>query len=318
MLRFSILCFLFTLRPSSALSSSAQTQFGAMSSSTTNKSIGAQAMKNLVIDAAKQNAAESLDLSGILWLEHINLVVGSRSLAEKFYFDVLGFSKDKSSSFHCNLGQQQFHLAENGDPSQRVTGSIGLVVPSVDRIRQRARSALEEDEAFRGTCFEILHDDGATLSLSCPWGNVIHLYDETTEAANLQPISDSPHKMVKFHAEGGTYAPERMAVRGQPGIRYIEIACRKGTASGLADFYRDMLGCQVSTPLEGQAVVCVGPGVHLAYIEDETLTDSDEDTQRGVHICIYVNNFRSLYQRLSAKNLIWTNPRFTHLDSCDT
>jgi len=39
---------------------------------------------------------------------------------------------------------------------------------------------------------------------------------------------------------------------------------------------------------------------------------------KGVHICIYVHDFKGLYNRLSDHSLIWTNPRFTRLDSCDT
>ena len=54
------------------------------------------------------NASQkSLDLSGIVWLEHLNLVVGSMSLAEKFYVDFLGLTPDKDNAKHFNLGQQQ-------------------------------------------------------------------------------------------------------------------------------------------------------------------------------------------------------------------
>ena len=39
---------------------------------------------------------------------------------------------------------------------------------------------------------------------------------------------------------------------------------------------------------------------------------------KGVHICVYTANFQELYDRLKKSRLIWTNPRFTHLDRCDT
>ena len=81
-----------------------------MSSGTVERSLGADVLREIVMEAAEQDAANTLDVSGILWLEHINLVVGSRHLAERFYMDILGFTKDKSTSFHVNLGQQQFHL----------------------------------------------------------------------------------------------------------------------------------------------------------------------------------------------------------------
>ena len=277
--------------------------------------LGAKALQDLVLDAAQRDVAQSADVTGILWLEHINLVVGSRPLAERFYFDLLGFSKDKSPSFHCNLGQQQFHLAESGDPAQKVTGSIGLIVPSLETLRKRV-DLVKED--LKGTQFEIVQDAGDTMTIICPWGNRLHLYDAEQESQSLKPTSDSPQKMVKLHADGGAYAANRMAVRGQPGIRYIEITCRPGSTAAICDFYREMIGCSVSKPQNGQAVVCVGPGVHLAYVEDESLQESDSKAMEGVHICVYAQGFKGLYDRLKSKNLIWTNPRFTHLDSCDT
>ena len=71
-------------------------------------------------------------------------------------------------------------------------------------------------------------------------------------------------------------------------------------------------------PGNEQATVSVGPGVHLVFSERQDLTEADLQRMRGVHICIYVAAFQSLYERLSARGLIWTNPRFTHLDSCDS
>ena len=130
---------------------------------------------------------------------------------------------------------------------------------------------------------------------------------------------DSPQKMTQLHGPGGTYAARRMTVRGQPGIRFVAIACPVGSVPALARFYKEMLGCCVSRPAAGQAVVCVGPGVHLVWVENESLTDHHLQAMQGVHLCIYTApGFQDLYHRLSQAGLIWTNPRFTHLDSCDT
>ena len=293
------------------------------------KSLGATALREVVLQAAAQDVATSLDLHGIVWLEHINLVVGSRPLAERFYLDLLGCTPDQSTSFHVNLGQQQFHLAETmtGEPAQRVTGSIGLAVPQLKTIRNRLEHALQhEPEDWQDTQLCILEDDTENhcMTIICPWGNIMHLYDAQAEAERLQPTSDSPHKMVKLHAEGGTYAARRMAVRGNPGIRYIELACPPGTASAIATFYQEMVGCIVHTVSSSPAPCCcvtVGPGVHLVYVEQNdatALTDDDMEAMKGVHICVYAENFQGLYDRLKESQLIWTNPRFTHLDSCDT
>ena len=44
-----------------------------------------------------------------------------------------------------------------------------------------------------------------------------------------------------MHAEGGAYSPSRMAVRGKPGIRYVEITCPNGSSEAIARFYEEMV-----------------------------------------------------------------------------
>jgi hypothetical protein len=139
--------------------------------------------------------------------------------------------------------------------------------------------------------------------------------------------------MVKFHEEGGIYGPHRMAVRGNPGIRDVEIACAVGTTNSIAEFYETVLGCHVirrtttkdnpdsNDPAEVQlAIVSVGPGVYLVFVEQTHLSREcmQQIQMEVVHDCICIPNFRSSYNELKERNLIWTNPRFTHLDSCDT
>jgi hypothetical protein len=82
-----------------------------------------------------------------------------------------GTCADASKSFlHANLGQQQFHLAENGDPPQRIAGSTighwtGSVVLSLGTLRERiaaARKALAEKQLL-----SILADDGDAGCVNC-------------------------------------------------------------------------------------------------------------------------------------------------------
>jgi catechol-2,3-dioxygenase len=247
------------------------------------------------------------------------------SSASKFYVDFLGMTPERDAnpkSNHFNLGRQQLHLAaaeHDGDFPQRLTGSIGLTVPSLQRIRERLDNARSE---LRGSLFSVEGDDDVNvLTVSCPWGNIINLYDmsiddesQFTDAASL-----SSQKMAVFHSSGGVYGPHRMAVHGNPGIRYVEIACRKGTIDSIAKFYEELLGCHVTRKYElGLVIVCVGPGVHLTFVENEQLTENSMKRMEGVHVCIYIPNFQRTYLLLKERNLIWTNPRFLHLDSCDT
>jgi len=230
---------------------------------------------------------------------------------------------------------RKFHIAANEEPPQRVTGSIGLAVPSLQRIRERVGNAQLELE---GTQFSIVNDDKvAIMTITCPWGNTFHLYDISIDEQHPVDLTgESSQKMVKMHAEGGAYGPHRMSVRGNPGIRYVEIACRMGTVDSIAEFYEQMLGCHVtrtnaeldidSTTNDGSnassevkvAIVCVGPGVHMAFVENQQLSDNAIQQMEGVHACFYIPNFQGTYNTLKDRNLIWTNPRFTHLDSCDS
>jgi hypothetical protein len=175
--------------------------------------------------------------------------------------------------------------------------------------------------------FQIHEYDNADkiMTVTCPWGNTFHLYDISIDDDariddNAQP---SPHKMVNLHRDAGAYGSNRMAVRGQPGIRAVEISCKKGTADKIGQFYETFLGCTVVRHTDGlinkQAVsVSVGPGVQIVFVESDIVTDRDVEMMNGVHVCIYVSDFKAKYTSLKKQGLIWTNPRFTHLDSCDT
>ena len=290
---------------------------------TTTTSHGPKVLRKIVQESSQK---QSLDQRGILWLEHLNLIVGDMETATKFYIDFLGMTAEREhnvKSNHFNLGQQQFHLAaasnNENDAPQRVTGSIGLTVPNLTKIRDRIDIAKKE---LDGTLFSINDDDDSNniMTVTCPWGNVIHLYDISIddEYCLSEQLESTQQKMVKLHSKGGDYGTHRMAVRGKPGIRYVELKCRKGTADSIAKFYESIMGCHVTRTGKDVVTVCVGPGVHLVFAEHEQLSDHEVAQMRGVHACIYISNFEKTYNTLKNMNMIWTNPRFTHLDSCDT
>ena len=296
-----------------------------MATSTATNTLGPNVLRKITQESSTTIQSQSLDLGNILWFEHINLVVGDMETATKFYIDFLGFTPERAAnpkSNHFNIGQQQFHLAAatNGDSPQRVTGSIGLTVPSLQRIRDRVGVAKKELE---GTLFSVAENENKNImTVTCPWANVIHLYDiaidneQTTTAVTL---SDSTQKMVKLHELGGDYGAHRMAVRGKPGIKYLEVTSRKGSMDEIAQFYKNVLECSVTRIEEKTAcAVCVGPGVHFIFAEGEDLKNDAIQQMQGVHACIYISNYKKTYDTLKAKDMIWTNPRFTHLDSCDS
>ncbi|KAL7526459.1 hypothetical protein ACHAWF_001782 [Thalassiosira exigua] len=290
-------------------------------------------------DAVYDRGRDALDASaGAVWMEHVNLVVGDMSIATKFYVDFLGMTAEREANpraNHFNLGLQQLHLAAATDdnPTQRVTGSVGLTVPSLRRIRERVGVAKKELENTLFSVRDDEPDEGSKMTVVCPWGNKFHLYDISIDDGGRYDFeaSQSAPKMESMHGGGGAYGYHRMAVRGHPGIRYVEIACREGTASAIAEFYEKILGCHVfrtrvapdmhSTkprrPIE-MAAVTVGPGVHIVFVESVRLSDDILERMRGVHICLYIPNFRQAHDTLKERKLIWTNPLFTSTESCDT
>lgn len=90
---------------------------------------------NILQEACEAAARDtSLQVSGIVWLEHINLGVGSKAWLTAFYFDGLGLTKDpsinKETNVWGNIGRQQFHFAVLDDENAHVlAGSIGLALP---------------------------------------------------------------------------------------------------------------------------------------------------------------------------------------------
>ena len=67
----------------------------------------ASTMRNYVTTALQED--DSLDVPGILWLEHLNLVVGDKETSLAFFRDVIGCVVEPGK-FHLNLGSQQLHL----------------------------------------------------------------------------------------------------------------------------------------------------------------------------------------------------------------
>ena len=129
-------------------------------------------------ELVRQAATKQANDKGLLWLEHINIVVGDRQEAERFYFEEgLGCFRDPakpggpgtSGTMWANLGNQQFHLAqEEDDDPQVVRGSIGLCLPDAEKAATRL-------EKF---CDVQRHDD-TRFTVICPVGNTFPLLSST-------------------------------------------------------------------------------------------------------------------------------------------
>ena len=283
----------------------------------------AQALKAMVLDPLK--AEDDLDCPGILWLEHLNMIVGEREIAEAFYVNFLGFVAEPGSSFHLNLGSQQLHLKSAPAGQEHVlTGPIGLAVPSLAALRERCTAA---KRALVGTHFDVA-DHGESLACVCPWGCDILCYEAgASSKSGIHPADPTSQGLPKMAAvQYGL--DDAMAVRSAPGIRFASFRVRPGTVDRIGRFYEEIFSCRVTycqIPFPS-ATVTVGPSVHLVFFEDRDapLTDAEERLQAGpgggvgLHVCVYIADFRRAHDRLRARDLVWTNPRFKQLDTCDT
>ncbi len=318
---------------------------------TNHSPLSATELKYLVVQAALQEEENDgddrfLDVPGIAWMEHLNLIVGhtseDRAVAESFYLDTMGMTPDKGKSFHVNIGRQQFHLAtpkRDDEIPHRIHGSIGLVVPDLDTLWGRLEAA-RENSGFENTLFDFYKEEDGTsttvIHVRCPWGNVFRCYSAGDRGSSLVAdynIEESPQKMTNLHSPLiGMHGADKMGVLsvGGPGIRYVEFVLPQGVkAQDVCDFYVGTVCCSASVGKSTSGVECclvsVGAGLHLVYVEapaSSSLSKEQEDDlfhrMKGIHLCIYVHEFRSLYERLKDRSLVWTNPRFTHLDTCDT
>lgn len=211
------------------------------------------------------------DTGNILSLEHINVSVPDQATATLFYVVGLGFTRDPYvnvglENMWVNLGEQQFHLPTR--PAQVIPGHIGIVIPSLDALRERLRAI---EGRLAGTHFAWSTDDDC-VRVTCPWGNHLRCY------APGPPFPD----MVL-------------------GIPYVEFLSRPGTAAGIARFYQQVLGAPATTDgQEAVARVAIGPYQALVFRE----TEEELPAYDGHHIAIYVANFSGPYGFLMSHELI--------------
>ena len=214
------------------------------------------------------------DLGNIVGLEHVNVQIPDQRLATLFYLEGLGLTRDPymhvtDANMWINAGRNQFHLP-NRLPTQVLRGTIGLVLPSLDALRQRLQRVTPK---LAGTKFS-WKDEGSSVSAICPWGN-----------------------RIRSHQAGPGFG--RMLL----GIPYVEFPVARGTAEGIARFYRAVL----KTPawvetLQGFPVakVKVGMDQHLVFRETAAAIEAYD----GHHIAIYISDFSGPHQWLEEHSAV--------------
>merc|ERR1719291_725415 len=148
-------------------------------------------------------------------------------------------------------------------------------------------------------------------------GQPFYVYSCAAEAA--APSLHRPSKRARTVMEAAhAHIDSGMAVRNEAGIRFVNWLC--ADAGRVGRFYEDIFGCVVWRAADGmRAAVCVGPSVHLVFSNAPAARGVEAAQRaRGVHVCVYICEFQRAHDRLRERGLIWTNPRFAHLDSCGT
>jgi hypothetical protein len=224
------------------------------------------------------------DVGNIVALEHVNVKIPDQQLATLFYVVGLGLTRDPYlmvglDNMWINIGQQQFHLP-TGTP-QVLRGDVGLVIPDFDELPRRLAMV---ERHLGATRFGYTVEDKHVRVVS-PWGNVIRCYPP-----------------------GPTFGEMTL------GMPYVEFPVERGTADGIARFYRDGLGAPAVVTRNGggaAARVTVGSYQELVFRETADALPAYD----GHHMQIYIADFSGPHHWLSERGLIteesnWYQYRF--------
>lgn len=223
----------------------------------------------MVQATAKSFDRSAEDLGNIVGLEHVNLLIPDQGLATLFYVSGLGLTRDpylmtSVDNMWINVGRSQFHLPTG--KAQRLRGRTALVIPERELLLKRLSSM---NEPLGDTQFSFAERDDHVVA-TCPWGNEYLVYEPSTRFAG-------------------------MAL----GMPYVEFDVPVGTAKGIADFYRKLMGTMASVK-DHAAHVSVGYGQELVFREtDKPLPDYD-----GHHIQVYVANFSKPHKQLVDRKIL--------------
>ena len=213
------------------------------------------------------------DLGNMVMLEHVNVTVPDQRLATIFYVMGLGLTRDPYlmtgvTNMWMNAGRSQFHLP-NGKP-QVVRGISGLVIAGKAALLSRLESVRE---MLAGTKFSF-QETAHHVDVTCPWGN-----------------------RIRVHEPAERFGDMRL------GMPYVLLEVPRGTADGIASFYRDIIQAPAAVVEHGgskAARVGAGPDQHLIYQE----SDATHPEFDGHHVAVYLADFSGPYKRLLERGLV--------------
>src|SRR4051812_28219230 len=164
------------------------------------------------------------DIGNIVHLEHVNVTIPDQRLASLFYVAGLGLTRDpylmvSDTNMWVNVGRSQFHLP-HGEP-QVLRGVTGIVMQGPPALLARLSDGHDQRA---NTSFSFQGNKTPPVQVTCPWGTRLRIHD--------------PNAM--------RYGRIRL------GIAYVEFDVPIGTAKGIGNFYRTILGAP-SRPTNAEA-----------------------------------------------------------------
>jgi len=227
----------------------------------------------------KQYDRDAQAVGNIVHLEHFNVCIADQRLATLFYVVGLGGTRDPYlfmgfENMWVNFGRTQCHLPSRAVPprTEVLRGTIGLVVPSLADLKKRleyAGSEMKRVVPEAKTKFSWQEKNGV-VETTCPWGNRVRCHAPAPEFGNIEL-----------------------------GIAYVDFDVPKGTADGIARFYKEVMKAP-SLVQNARAAVDVGRNQRL-YFTETTKPLPEYDNH---HVQIYVADFGTPYHWLKERDLI--------------
>jgi hypothetical protein len=230
-------------------------------------------------EKVKQHDRATQDIGNIVHLEHFNCVIDDQRLAVLFYVVGLGATRDPyifpgMENIWLNFGRTQVHMPSRAVPprTERLRGTAGFVVPSLEELKKRLDHAGKEMNRIipeRKTHFD-WHEKNGVIEAVDPWGT-----------------------RVRCHAPAPEFGTTEL------GLVYVDFDVPPGTVDGIARFYNEVMKSPARAS-EGRATVGVGRAQRLMFTETKApLPEYD-----GHHIQVYIADFSSPYRWLKERKLI--------------
>ena len=227
----------------------------------------------------KQYDRTTQDVGNLVLLEHFNCVIDDQRLAILFYIVGLGATRDPYifpglENIWLNFGRTQVHMPSRAVPprAERLRGTAGFVVPSLEDLRRRLDYAGKEmkrvvPEVPNRFSFQVKPD---CIEATDPWGT-----------------------RVRCHAPSPEFGATDL------GLVYVDFDVPPGTAEGIARFYTEVMKSPAHAA-GGRATVPVGKHQKLMFTETKApLPEYD-----GHHFQVYIADFSSPYRWLKERDLI--------------